>query len=106
MIDTFCKETVLYFPTNLRGNYSPEEAWGMPAKGCGDYSRRKPGEAREGLRRLLLEKAGGSGRKSTTYCPKTIAAKASNNCQRPPTQSFTRPLDGWFPAAPLPTAKP
>ena len=71
VIDTFCKETVLYFPTNLRGNYSPEEAWGKLAKGCGDYSRRKPGgsprraaattpggslgEARRGSRRLLLE---------------------------------------------------
>jgi len=43
VIDTFCKETVLYFPTNLRGNYSPEEAWGKLAKGCGDYSWRKPG---------------------------------------------------------------
>jgi len=45
VIDTFCKETVLYFPTNLRGNYSPEEAWGKLAKGCGDYSWRQPGEA-------------------------------------------------------------
>ena len=43
MIDTFCKETVLYFPTNLRGNYSPEEAWGKLAKAGRDYSRKKPG---------------------------------------------------------------
>ena len=71
MIDTFCKETVLYFPTNLRGNYSPEEAWGKLAKGGGNYSWEKTwgslrrvaeaysggnlGEARRGSRRLLLE---------------------------------------------------
>ena len=30
-----------------------EEAWGKLAEGRGDYSRRKPGEACEGLRRLL-----------------------------------------------------
>jgi len=59
VIDTLCKETVLYFPTNLRGNYSPEEAWGKLAKGCGDYSWRKSGEACGGLWRLLPEEAWG-----------------------------------------------
>ena len=37
-------------------------AWGKPARGCGDYSWRTSAEAREGLRRLLLEEACGSSR--------------------------------------------
>ena len=57
MIDTLCKETILYFPTNLRGDYFlekdlgeacgglrrllPEEAWGKLAEGRGDYSWRR-----------------------------------------------------------------
>ena len=120
MIDTFCKETVLYFPTNLRGNYSPEEAWGKLAKGCGDYSRRESGEARQRLRQLggnFSWRVWRSSRRAAETTPggslvwgqvhhivsQDNCGDDCDNCQRPPTQSFTRPLDGWFPAAPLPT---
>ena len=57
MIDTFCKETVLYFPTNLRGNYSPEEAWGKLAKGGGNYSWEKTWGS---SRRVAAASPGGS----------------------------------------------
>jgi len=46
-----------------------EEAWGMPAKGCGDYSWRQPGEACGGLRRLLPEEACGSLQRAAETTP-------------------------------------
>ena len=76
-------------PAKGRGDYSWGEPGGSsrrvaattpggrlrkPAMGCGDYSWRKSGEAREGLRRLLLEKAWGSLRRAAaaSVSPKVI----------------------------------
>jgi len=71
VIDTLCKETILYFPTNLRGDYFlekdlgeacgglrrllPEEAWGSPRRAAETTPGGSLGEARRGSRRLLLE---------------------------------------------------
>ena len=54
MIDTLCKETILYFPTNLRGDY---------------FLEKDLGEACGGLRRLLPEEAWGSPRRAAETTP-------------------------------------